>query len=443
MAKVIPFRGILYNPDKIGDLSDVVAPPYDVISKQDQQNFYDRHPNNIIRLILGKTTEFDTVENNVHTRAAAFYKKWLSDKILLKDKSPAFYLTSVDFSLENKAVSRYGLIARVGLEPFDKGVVLPHEKTFSQIKSERLELMKTCHANFSPIFSLYSDRNNILGTLKEAALKNPPDIDLLDHQDRRHRLWRITDPSVHRYVTDAMGNRTLFIADGHHRYETALNYKERVSRDNPGFSDDHPANYIMMCLCSMEDPGLVILPAHRMLTNIQESVLSKFIRKAEKYFDIRSILFEKNGREKSQVEFISDLRSGGKKNTIGAFLKGCSKFFLLTLKPNLMEQRFGDEIPESLRKLDVTVLTRLILVEILGFDNSRLDNEKQIAYSSTEKEAIEAVASGRCDITFILNPTKIEQVRDIAKTGLTMPRKSTYFYPKVITGQVLNDLNPD
>ncbi|HPA15224.1 MAG TPA: DUF1015 domain-containing protein [Desulfobacterales bacterium] len=443
MAKVIPFRGILYNPDKIGDLSDVVAPPYDVISKQDQQNFYDRHPNNIIRLILGKTTEFDTVENNVHTRAAAFYKKWLSDKILLKDKSPAFYLTSVDFSLENKAVSRYGLIARVGLEPFDTGVVLPHEKTFSQIKSERLELMKTCHANFSPIFSLYSDRNNILGTLKEAALKNPPDIDLLDHQDRRHRLWRITDPSVHRYVTDAMGNRTLFIADGHHRYETALNYKERVSRDNPGFSDDHPANYIMMCLCSMEDPGLVILPAHRMLTNIQESVLSKFIRKAEKYFDIRSIPFEKNGREKSQAEFISDLRSGGKKNTIGAFLKGCSKFFLLTLKPNLMEQRFGDEIPESLRKLDVTVLTRLILVEILGFDNSRLDNEKQIAYSSTEKEAIEAVASGRCDITFILNPTKIEQVRDIAKTGLTMPRKSTYFYPKVITGQVLNDLNPD
>jgi uncharacterized protein (DUF1015 family) len=443
MAKIIPFRGTLYNPKKIENLSDVVTPPYDVISKEDQQNFYDRHPNNIIRLILGKTTEFDTAENNTHTRAAALYRKWISNEILLRDKSPAFYLTAVDFSLENKAISRYGLIALVSLEPFDRGIVLPHEKTFSKIKSERLELMKACHANFSPIFSLYSDQEDILYTLKKAALKNPPDIDLVDHQSLRHRLWRITDTAVHRYVGDAMSNQTLFIADGHHRYETALNYKDLMSRNNPFFSEDHPANYIMMYLCSMEDPGLVILPAHRMLTDIQESVLSTFIQQAEKYFDILMIPFAKNEQGKSQTEFISSLRSNGTRNTIGVFMKGRSKFYQLTLKPDVMTRLFHDEIPQSLRKLDVTVLTRLIFVEILGFDNSRLDNEKQIAYSSSEKEAIGAVNSGRCDITFILNPTKIEQVRDIAKTGLTMPRKSTYFYPKVITGQVLNDLNPE
>ena len=166
MANIIPFKGTLYNPDKIKNFSDVVTPPYDVISKEEQQNFYTRHPYNIIRLILGKTTASDTNTNNRYTRAAQQFNQWFSEGILLQDQTPSLYLTSVDFSIEDKKITRYGLIAAVSLEPFEKGIILPHEKTFSKIKSERLELIKTCHANFSSIFSLYSDKNGILDALK-------------------------------------------------------------------------------------------------------------------------------------------------------------------------------------------------------------------------------------------------------------------------------------
>ena len=443
MAEIIPFRGIFYNPDKIHDLADVVTPPYDIISKQEQHNFYKRHPHNIIRLILNRKTENDTSENNPHTRAADFFNKWLSENVLLRDKSPALYLTSVEFPSENKTITRFGLIALVGLEPFEKGIILPHEKTFSKIKSERLDLMKACHANFSPIFSLYSDQKNILGSLKDAALNKTPDINFTDNKDQRHRLWRITDTTVHRYISSVMKEKRLFIADGHHRYETALNYRNWVSNNNPDFSTDHPANYVMMYLSSMEDPGLIILPAHRMLTGIQDSVLAAFIQKIRNYFDITTISFKEREREKAQAEFISTLKSNNSKNIIGVFMKDRPEFYLLTLKPNVMEEMFGDEFSDSLRNLDVTVLTRLIFIEILGFDQSMLDDEKIIAYSSSTIEAIDRVASDECDIAFILNPTKISQVRNIAEEGLIMPRKSTYFYPKVITGQVLNGLTVD
>ncbi len=441
MATIIPFKGILYNPEKIKNIGYVVTPPYDVISEQQQRNFYEQHPQNIIRLILGKKTETDTDNDNRHTRAAGFFGKWLSEGVLVEDKSPALYLTSVDFSVGEKTITRFGLISLVGLEPFERGVILPHEKTFSKVKSERLELMKSCHANFSPIFSLYSDQKDILDSLKEAACNKTPDLDLVDNEGQRHRLWRITDMAVHRHVSDAMKGKSLFIADGHHRYETALNYRDWISRNNPDFNADHPANYVMMYLSSMEDPGLIILPAHRMLTGIKDSTLATFIQKSGDYFDITTIPFKDIGIEKGRTELLATLRSKTSKNIFGVFMKDSGEFYLLELKPNVMEKMFGNELPESLRDLDVTVLTRLIFTEILGFDQARLDNEKLIAYSSIAEEAIDAVASGKCDITFILNPTKIEQVRNIAEKGLIMPRKSTYFYPKVITGLVLNKLS--
>lgn len=440
MAKIIPFRGILYNRHKIHNLSEVVTPPYDIVSKQDQCNFYKQNPYNIIRLDMGKATNKDTDNNNQHTRAANFLNRWLSEKILVQDTSPAFYLTTIDFTLENKTVTRYGLIALVGLEPFNKGIILPHEKTFSKVSAERFELIKSCHANFSPIFSLYSDQNIILNSLKDAVCDKKPDISFIDKQGMKHRLWRIIDTSVHRYVADAMKEKSIFIADGHHRYETALNYKNRISSTAPGFNDDHPANYVMMYLSSMEDPGLVILPAHRMLTGIKDSALASFIQKAENYFYIKQIPFKNKGMGKSQANFISALKSNSSKNTIGAFMKTRHEFYLLTLKPNAMKHVTSDNLSDPLKNLDVTVLTHLILIEILGFDQSMLDNEKLIAYSSSEEKAIQEVVSGRCDITFILNPTKINQVREVAQQGLIMPRKSTYFYPKVITGQVINML---
>ena len=440
MAEVIPFRGILYNPEKINDFSKVITPPFDVISKKDQQNFYESHPNNIIRLILGKSGHNDTIQNNRYTRAGDQFNNWLSDGLMIQDKKPAFYLTAIDFSFENKKVTRYGVIALVRLEPFEKGVILPHEKTFSGVRSERLELMKACRANLSSIYSLYADRNHVFDLIKEAALKKGPDLNFTDAQRILHRLWRITDANLHRHVFDSMKGSKIFIADGHHRYETALQYREYLSENDPDFTEDHPANYVMMYLCSMEDPGLVILPAHRMLRGIDESRLNSSIEKAENYFDIKTISFKEETFEKAREEFISGLKSDVSKNIIGIFVKSRREFYLLTMKPNAMEKKYGDEIPESLKYIDVTVLTRLIFMEILGFDRARLDNDKLIGYSSIAEEAVAKVNAGKYDIAFILNPTKIEQVRRIAEEGLIMPRKATYFYPKIIVGQVLNKL---
>ncbi len=443
MAKIIPFRGILYNPEKITNMADIVAPPFDVISEEEQHKFHECHHQNIIRLTLGKTREDDTANNNRSTRAANYFNTWLLERILVQDKTPAFYLTAHEFNLENRSITRYGLIALIGLEPFERGIVLPHERTFSRIKSERLELMKACQANFSAIFSMYTDeKNEILDALKDAALTGPPVMDFTEKNDHRHKLWRITDTSVHRSVSKAMKEKKIFIADGHHRYETALNYRNWLSANSPEFNGSHPANYVMMYLCSMEDPGLVILPAHRMLNEVPPEARASIIQKAEDYFDIITIPYKGAQRTKARSRFISILKSNTSNNCIGIFMKDRPELYLLILKPGVMAQKFGEELPESLRNIDVTVLTRLIFMEILGFDQERLDNEKLIAYSSIAEEAIDAVAAGKHDIAFILNPTKIEQVRKIAEANLIMPRKATYFYPKVITGQVMNTLNP-
>lgn len=441
MPNIIPFRGVFYNPEKIQKLSDVVAPPFDVISKEAQHRFHENHPNNIVRLTLGMKTENDTTGNNRFTRAADCFNEWLSENILIRDKTPAIYLSSLEFSFENRALIRYGLIALIGLVPFSEGIVLPHEKTFTNVKSERLELIKACRANFSTIFSMYSDKeNSVLDTLKGAVLNRKPVIDFIDHGGHRHVLWRIPDAAVHRKVSETMREKKIYIADGHHRYETALNYREHLLKTDPGFSPDHPANAVMMYLCGMEDPGLIILPAHRMFDEVDASARADLIPRAAEYFDIEKFPFNGNGRDKACSEFISALKSNTQTNCVGIFMKDRPEFYMLKLKPGLMERMFGGELPKSLINIDVTVLDRLILMEILGFDQNRLDNEKLIAYSSVAEEAIDAIAAGKHDISFILNPTRIDQVRRVAEAGLIMPNKATYFYPKVITGHIMNKL---
>ncbi|MDQ1330810.1 MAG: hypothetical protein QG578_1075 [Thermodesulfobacteriota bacterium] len=441
MAEVIPFNGILYNPNIISDMADVATPPYDVISKDEQLNFHVKHPQNIIRLILGNETDNDDEKNNRYTRAADFFNEWISEGILIRDKTPAFYITSVEFTVDGISIKRFGLIALVRLEPFEKGVILPHEKTYSKVKSERLQLMKACHANFSPVFSLYSGKSDGLNIIEKDIFLQPPDSDFTDDKGHRHRLWKITDTVITKNISASFTDKILYIADGHHRYETALNYREWVSKNNPRFSPDHPSNFIMMYLCSMEDPGLIILPAHRLLSHVKNSNLSDFIHKASEYFDIATVEPGKNDPEKAQSLFISSLRSEGATNKIGVLLKNSDAYYVLSLKAGIMRKKYGNEIPESLMNLDVTVLTKLILMDILGIDQRDFDNEKFIGYSSSDKEAMGNISSGRYDIAFILNPTKIEQVRKIAGEGLIMPRKSTYFYPKVISGQVLNKLS--
>jgi uncharacterized protein (DUF1015 family) len=442
MAEVIPFRGIRYNTRKINNMADVVAPPFDVISEDEQIEFHERHPQNIIRLTLGKITENDTSTDNRYTRAAECLDRWLSDDVILLDEEPAFYLTSMEFLFEGNRVTRYGLIALIRLEPFEKGIIVPHEKTFSKVKSERLELMKACNANFSPIFSLFSDEENrIYNTLKNAVCDKSADIDFTDKFGQTHRLWRITDNSVNQYISNALKDKKIFIADGHHRYETALNYRDWLSARLSNFNGNHPANYVMMYICSMEDPGLIILPAHRMLNEVPVEKRESLLHETKDYFDIMTLPYNDDQHKENLSQFISILKSNTSKHCIGVCMKDRPELHLLTLKPGVMKNLFGDELPEVIRNIDVTVLTRLIFMEVLSFDQARLDDERLIAYSSIAKEAVDAVFAGKHDIAFILNPTGIQQVRDIADAGLIMPRKATYFFPKVIAGQVINKLD--
>jgi uncharacterized protein (DUF1015 family) len=440
MAEIFPFKGILYNERYVDNLADVVTPPYDVITPQEQDNFYHSHPNNMIRLILGKTQKNDTDENNPHTRAAKYFKKWLNDGILKKDDKPAIYLKSIAFEWNQTQYVRYGIIAVVRIEPFEKGVILPHEKTYSQVKSERLELMKTCYSNFDPIFALFPDKNNLLPQLIREIKNKKPDINFADHFGKRHFLWRLTDPALHNLVSDRLAPESLFIADGHHRYETALNFRKLLLEKNAMSTANHPANFVLMYLSSMQDPGLIILPAHRLIKNISQKTVADALVKSRDYFDQSSFPFNPASLEKTQTEFIHQLENCKFHNAIGILHKDQSVFYLLKLKQGVMDKLFKDSIPTALKHLDVIVLTKLIFMNFLGFNQNQLDDEQFIGYCSQEKDAINKVISKEYDAAFILNPTKIEQVRAVALNHLTMPRKSTYFYPKVISGLVQNSL---
>lgn len=442
MAEISPFKGILYNTGKVTEPADVVTPPYDVISPREQERFYNSHPNNMIHLILGKPEKDDTPDNNPHTRAAENFRRWMEEDVLVRDDIPAFYLTSMDFEWDGTQYTRYGLIASVRIEPFEKGVILPHEKTFSRIKTERLNLLKACNTNFDPIFALFPDNSNVLSQLIGEAKSKKPDLDFKDHYGQHHCLWRITSPEIQKSVSAAIALESFFIADGHHRYETTLNYRNWLRDSGTKMDQDHPANFVMMYLSSMKDPGLIVLPAHRLLKEVDDEMMSNALKKGRDFFDFTSIPFNKTDREKRQSEFIFQLNAHKNQNAIGLLHRNQSVFHLLKLKPGAMDSLFSDTIEPALKELDVTVLTRLIFMELLGFDQKRLDNEKLIGYNSRENAAIDAVISGEYDAAFILNATKKDQVRSVALNRLTMPRKSTYFYPKVVSGLVQNTLTP-
>lgn len=437
MAEVVPFKGVRYNPALISDMASVVAPPYDVISPKEQDDLHARHPNNVVRLILGQVKPDDSSSENVHLRAGRYFERWRAEKLLVPDAEPTFYLTTVDFPSNGKEYSRMGLIARVRLEPFEKGIILPHERTFSKVKSERLMLMKACHANFSPIFGLYPEGEEILSRLRTIAANQATEMDIIDDKGHRQRLWRLTEGRILQELTAFFQDSRIYIADGHHRYETALNYRDWVKEQTPDFSPDHPANFVMMSLSSMVDPGMVILPAHRLLNQVSDQAIDTLSRRLAECFDITSISLDA-GMDKALASFGRLLAEKSDQQAIGLYARSQSLLQVMVLKGGVMDRLFNDQIEVALRDLDVTVLTHLIMMELMGFDQDRLDDATRIAYRTTVRDAVAAVNEGETDLAFILNPTKIEQVQRVAESGLIMPRKSTYFYPKVISGQVFN-----
>jgi uncharacterized protein (DUF1015 family) len=444
MAIIAPFRGLTYNFKKLGDMSRLVAPPYDVINEQEQEEYHNAHPNNVIRLILGRKRSSDSDSDNRYIRSAHEMKKWEQEAILVRSEMPAMYLTAHDYDPgDGKGKrTRWGLITLVQIEDEGSKVILPHEKTFSAHKDDRLKLMKTCNAQLSQVFGLFDDTSNIISGCSAQAVKAEPDASFNFRDGTSHRMWIITDQAFFKKAAEAMKDKSIFIADGHHRYETSRNFRNLMREKHGSSEGDKAYNYVMMYLSDMNDKGLTILATNRLIKEYGAFDGDSFLRKAGEYFAIDEMPVPKQGGGERCFEFGKTLEAKGQDNSaIGFYYHDSDRYFILSLLPGAMD-REEEALHPSLKKLDVIVLTRLILNNCLGFTKEDLDNDRLIKYVSNMADSISLVESGDCRLAFLLNPTRIEQVRDVAGDFLTMPRKSTFFYPKVISGLVFNKIDP-
>jgi uncharacterized protein (DUF1015 family) len=454
MAVIVPFRGLSYNPQKIDALNKVVAPPYDVISSQMQDALYQRNPHNVVRLILNKETPQDSPEDNRYTRSSALYQAWQKEGILSRASKPQFYFLQEEFSpfiltagqtsSTSGKIVRQGFIGLIRLEEYNAKVVLPHEKTQTKPRADRLALMEACQANFSQIYSLYSDERGAMAPIyKQVFSSGKPDFDVTDGEGVRRRLWMVSDPEALKQVREIMKPKQIYIADGHHRYETALAYREGQRRKFPKGTGRETYNFTMMYFAAMEDPGVFILPTHRVVTNLENFATDSFLDQLHSDFSIQAFEFQ-TGKEKTvRDQVLQQLGArSGKERVLGMLVRGLQKYFLLALKDDQAIERAEPGIAPSLKALDVNLLHLPILQKILNIRPQDLAASKKVIYFKDPVEAAASVQSGGGQIAFFLNPTRTHQVRDVSLAGETMPSKSTFFYPKLLSGLVINPLDP-
>jgi len=431
MAGIMPLRGWRYDERKAGDIKDLVTPPYDVIDREAQEEYYSRNPFNIIRLEYGKHNAADSEIENRYTRAADYFSRWQNESVLGQEEEPAIYLYRQRFTVAGQEIERTGIICGVKLEPYEKGVVLPHEETMPGHKADRLALMQACGANFSPIFGLYSDQERTIDRLLDQVTGDrAPEISFVDEWGQGHRLWVVKEPDVLRQVQELMEPRRIFIADGHHRYETALNYA----------GENAAAGHVMMTLVNLYDPGLIVLPTHRLIvaSNVNAEELPEALQ--------QDFLVERvTGRNVDEVlEYMAakaglDSAGGSKNGWVFGLYTGAGNFFVLQLKDEkIIEQKMPAERSPAWCRLDVSVLQKLILDHVMGVGQDALAGGEAVQYTRDAGEAIQAVEQGRCKVSFLMNPTGIAEVTTVAENGEKMPQKSTFFYPKLITGLVIN-----
>lgn len=422
MAIIRPFRGVRYNPAIAGDLSQLVSPPYDVISPELQNELHLRSPYNAIHLDLNQDTDR-------YEAAARRFRDWLQRGALAQEEVPALYFYAQEFTLKDGVKRRRtGVFAALRLEEFSSGVIRPHERTFEGAKKDRLALLSACQAHLSSVFCVYGKRDWSLEQVAGQALAAPPLASFADEGGVTHTLWCTTDPTLIAAVAEGIARESLIIADGHHRYETALRYRqERAARGRA--SDNEPYDYVLAFLTNAYDEGLVILPTHRLLR--QTSIPSPQNLQAVLKRDFRVALFARN----EPSAFLAALRAPGEERRIGCAVAGASHYWLLSF-----DDRVTSGLPLSipLRALDVTVLHEVILTRFFGLPTEL--QKQAIAYSIDEEEALREVAERRTQAAFLLNPTSFAQIVQVCEQGETMSQKSTYFYPKLLTGLVFYQL---
>ncbi|HEV8718471.1 MAG TPA: DUF1015 domain-containing protein [Candidatus Binatia bacterium] len=419
MALIRPFRGVRYDPAVVGDLQQVVSPPYDVISAEQQTVLHLRSPYNAVRLDLNRDVER-------YSSAAKTLRDWLERGVLIQDQEPSLYCYTQEFTLKDGSHhTRAGVLAALRLEEFSAKTIRPHERTFESAKNDRLALLRACQAHLSPVFLLYSKPAWSLTQTLAPALAAPALVTVEDDQQTRHQLWRITDQAFIAGVAAGLAHEPLIIADGHHRYETALHYRaERVAAQKHSGGDE-PFNYVLAYLTNVWEGGVVILPTHRLL---REGPLpsSQHLR-AVLQRDFRIVLFSPADPQ----AFFAALRAPGSERRIGCALAGASHSWVLSFDERVTQ---GLPVSASLRAVDVTVLHDVIFQRFLGFPPEV--QKQRLAYTVDEEEALRWVAERRCQAAFFLNPTTFAQVAEVCGHGETMPQKSTYFFPKLLTGLV-------
>ena len=425
MAIISAFKGMRFDTDKAGSIKTLCCPPYDIISEEQRLGFIAENEYNIIRLELPKgETPYKT--------AAEVLKAWEESGILKLEDKPALYIYEEEFTAYGKRNSIKGLICRLKVEEFSKGVVLPHEFTLSKAKEDRLNLMKATNCNFSQIYGLYMDEEHTsLATIDECS-KGEADLTFTDDDNITHRMWIVTDEDVISKLVSDFADRKIYIADGHHRYETALNYRNWCREEGIAKEGD-AQDYQMIFLCDMGHPGLVVFPTHRLVRDLEDFDEDAVLAKCAKYFDIEAFT-----RTDNMEEILSEQDKNGKKAF--GFYVGKGEWYLLTLKDISVLDAVLPDMCVASRQLDVSVLHSLILEEIFGIDKENMAQQINLTYTKFFEEAISSVDEGKSQCSFVLNSTKVTEIRDVASAGEKMPQKSTYFYPKMITGMVMNKL---
>jgi len=445
MARIYPFRAWRYNQSVVR-AEDVVTQPYDKISPAMQQSYYQRSPHNLVRIILGLPELFDSAENNVYTRAAESFRDWRAQGVLIQDNEPAIYAYSQRYEVPGSpglVQERRGFIALGELVDYSQNIVFRHEKTLAKPKSDRLNLLRATRAHFGQIFMLYSDPGQTAENLLFSDATNP-DIEVTDEYGVLHRVWRVAEPGTINMLLSAMQDKKLIIADGHHRYETALNYSrepgdrtssvlhERSTSSLP--QPVYPEAAAMMTFVNMDAPGITILPTHRVVFGLKDFQPAEFLERAAKYFTAQPV--PQGSSAENTVRKLSDAG----KNGVSFVAVTRDQSYLLTAKKEAIEKRLGDQ-PDRQRRLDVVQLHSVVLEDVLEISPQAILDQSHLRYIRDAAEAMQQVRSGDADVAFLMNPVTLDQLREVAFAGDVMPQKSTDFYPKLLSGLAIYALD--
>ncbi|HWP95841.1 MAG TPA: DUF1015 domain-containing protein [Syntrophomonadaceae bacterium] len=431
MARILPFKGLRYNQEKVSNLASVVTPPYDIIDELAQARYYAEHPANIIRLELGLTFPQDNESNNRYSRARQYLDKWIEDEILLPESQPSLYLYQQAFDYRGHQVVRTGLVCGLQVEDYSQGNILPHEETLSKPKADRMQLMQATQCNFSSIFGLYADHEKLVDQLLQENIQHrAPNIDIRDEAGESHRIWVVSDPEVIARVVDIMAEKKIYIADGHHRFETALEYAK--SMKEKGFTG---YDYVLTTLVNLYDEGLVVFPTHRLVGNVEGFKQTDFVKKLSTLFQVEPFSGD------NLQSFMDELETRDRDDhAFGLYAEG-TLYFLELKDPAQASQMLPQEKSPAWKDLDVAILDNLVLDQILHIGEEERRNQDNLAYTRSEKWLVEQVDAGQYQLGLILNATRVQEIVDVANARDKMPQKSTYFYPKLITGLIINNLN--